>query len=108
MDESQPIKLRIDEFRIAAKYNPFDHNSRTVGASLMALVALQSKDKGWLEAARAEVRYRLETDSTDAVLLLRGMFLNLALKDVKEAKFYLAQFQRVNHKFPPIEIRVEN
>ena len=71
---------------------------------MMALVALNSNDMGWLEAARAEVRYRLETDSTDAVLLMRGMWLNLKLKDVKEAQFYLAQFQRVNHKFPPIKI----
>lgn len=104
MDESTPIKLRIDSLRTAAKFNPFDHYSRTVGASLMALVALNSNDDGWLKAARAEVRYRLETDSTDAVLLMRGMLLNLKLKDVKEAQFYLAQFQRVNHKFPPIKI----
>ena len=100
MNESQPIKERIDNFRLSAKYNPFDHNSRTVGASIMALVALNSKDHGWLEAARAEVRYRLETDSTDAVLLIRGMMVNLELGDVKEADFYLAQFQRVDKKSP--------
>jgi len=55
---------------------------------MMALVALTSHDKGWLEAARAEVRYRLATDSTDAVLLIRGLLVNLELKDEKEAQFY--------------------
>src|ERR1035437_6146618 len=103
MNESQPIKERIDNFRLAAKYNPFDHNSRSVGASLMALVALNSKDHGWLEAARAEVRYRLETDSTDAVLLIRGTMVNLELGDAKEADFYFAQFQRVDKKSPLIK-----
>src|ERR1035437_6603376 len=103
MDERQPIKSRVDNFRIAAKYNPFDHNSRSVGASLMALVALNSKDHGWLEAARAEVRYRLETDSTDAVLLIRGTMVNLELGDAKEADFYFAQFQRVDKKSPFIK-----
>ena len=100
MDESQPIKSRVDNFRIAAKYNQFDHNSRTVGASLMGLVALNSHDNGWLNAARAEIRYRLETDSTDAVLLVRGMMVNLELKDEKEAQFYFDQLQRVDKKSP--------
>jgi hypothetical protein len=103
MDESQPIKERIDNLRIAAKYNPFDHNARTVGASLMALVALTSHDRGWLEAARAEVRYRLQTDSTDAVLLIRGLLVNLDLKDNREAQFYFDQFQRVDRKSPLIK-----
>src|ERR1035437_5142611 len=35
MDERNEIRARVDQFRIAAKYNPFDHNSRSVGASLM-------------------------------------------------------------------------
>ena len=103
MNESQPIKERIDSFRIAATYNPFDHNARTVGASLMGLVALQSHDQGWLEAARAEIRYRLQTDSTDAVLLIRGLLVNLDLKDEKEAQFYFDQFQRVDKKSPIIK-----
>src|ERR1035437_3418387 len=100
MDESQPIKARVDNFRIAATYNPFDHNSRTVGASLMGLVALNSHDHGWLNAARAEIRYRLQTDSTDAVLLVRGLSVNLELKDEKEAQFYFDQLQRVDKKSP--------
>jgi hypothetical protein len=100
MKQNQPIKERIDNLRLSAKYNPFDHNSRMAGASVMALVALTSKDQGWLKAAQAEVRYRLETDSTDAVLLMRGMMVNLELGDTKEADFYLAQFQRVNKKSP--------
>ncbi len=102
MDESQPIKLRVDQFRIAAEYNPFDHNARTVGASIMGLIALSSHDKGWLEAARAEIRYRLQTDSTDAVLLIRGLLVNLELKDEKEAQFYFDQFQRIDKKSPLI------
>ena len=72
----------------------------TVGASLMGLVALNSHDNGWLNAARAEIRYRLETDSTDAVLLVRGMMVNLELKDEKEAQFYFDQLQRVDKKSP--------
>ena len=98
-----PIKERIDNLRIAAKYNPFDHNSRTVGAGFMAAMALMSKDRGWLEAARAEIRYRLETDSTDAVLLARGMMVNLELGDQKEANFYFEQFQRVNKSSPVLK-----
>ena len=103
MDEHNEIRARVDQFRIAAKYNPFDHNSRSVGASLMGLVALNSHDDGWLKAARAEIRYRLETDSTDAVLLIRGAMVNLELKDEKEAQFYLDQFQRVDKKSPLIK-----
>ena len=103
MDESRPIKERIDNLRIAAKYNPFDHNSRTVGASLMALIAINSHDKGWLEAAKAEVRYRLQTDSTDAVLIIRGILVNLELKDETEAQFYFDQFQRIDKKSPFIK-----
>lgn len=102
MNESQPIKERVDNFRLAATYNPFDHNSRTAGASVMGLVALTSHDQGWLEAARSEIRYRLETDSTDAVLLIRGLMVNLELKDEKEANFYYDQFKRVDKKFTAI------
>ena len=103
MDESFPIKERIDNLRIAATYNPFDHNSRSVGASLMGLVALTSHDKDWLNAAKAEIRYRLQTDSTDAVLLIRGVMVNLELKDQIEAQFYFDQFQRVDKKSPMIQ-----
>ena len=95
-----PIKERVDHLRIAARYDPFDHNARTVGAAFMAQVALASKDKGWLEAARAEVRYRLQTDSTDAVLLMRGMLVNLELGDTKEAEFYYQQLARIDKKAP--------
>lgn len=100
MNMATPIKDRIDHFRQAAKYNPFDHNSRMVGATILALAALQSHDQGWLNAARSEVRYRLETDSTDANLLLSGMMLSLELGNTKEADFYYAQFKRVDKKSP--------
>jgi hypothetical protein len=99
MRPDQPIKERVDNLRLAAQFNPFDHNERMMAASYMAIVALMSHDQGWLNAAKAEVRYRLATDSTDAVLLTRGIQVNLELGDVKEAEFYFQQLQRVN-KFP--------
>ena len=104
MNTSLDSRERIEYFRTAAKYNPFSHDARSVGASLMAALALTSNKPDWLEAARAEIRYRLQTDSTDAVLLLRGIILNLTLGDTKEADFYFEQYQRVNKKGSPTKL----
>ena len=98
MDTNLDSRQRIEYLRVAAKYNPFNHDERTVGASIMALFALNSNDLGWIYAARAEIRYRLATDSTDAVLLMNGILVNQAIGDTKEAQFYLEQFRRVNKK----------
>lgn len=98
MDAKYSIKERIDNLRIAALYDPFDHNARTVGAGFVGWVALNTHDNNWLNAAKIEIRYRLQTDSTDVPLLIRGIMVNLELKDEKEAQFYLDQLQRVNKK----------
>ena len=104
MRETVPIKERLDDLRIAAKLNPFDHNSRTAGANLIAVAALLSHDPAWIDAAKNEISYRIETDSTDATLLLKGVMLNLETGDDKRAQIYFDQFKRVARASPLIEL----
>ena len=68
MEENLPPQRRIEYLRQAARYNPFDHTSRMIAASIMGQFAINSHDPGWLNAAKIEIGKTLETESTDALL----------------------------------------
>ena len=102
MEENIPPQQRIEYLRQAAKYNPFDHTSRMIAASIMAQFAINSHDPSWLNAAKIEIGKVLQTESTDAILLLRGIQINLELGDAKQAQAYFNQLQRVDRKSPLI------
>ena len=98
MDVRLEPRQRIEYLRTAAKYNPFSHDARTAAAGTIAVFALNSNQPDWLQAARAEIRHTLEIESTDAVLLVRGIMVNLAIGDTQEADFYFQQLERVDKK----------
>ena len=97
-------KVSVEYLRIAGRYNPFNHDERMASANVMAFTALQTNDKGWLKAAKAEIAAALEVDSTDANLLLKGILVDLQLDDIAQAKIYYDRFQQVNRKSPIMKL----
>jgi hypothetical protein len=102
------IQQAVEDLRLAARLNPFDQQDRDASARYVAVAALTSDNKQWLEAARVECIIALQVDYSTADLLLKLMAIDLKLDNVKEAQFFYDQFKRVNPKSPVIQLVDEN
>lgn len=74
----------------------------------MGVFAIQTQDKTWLEAARAELIYALRADYSSADLLLKLIAIDLKLGHNDEAQFIYEQFKRVDPASPVIKLVDQN
>lgn len=89
---------------MAALLNPFDPQNRGASAHIIAVTALSSNDKSWMQAARPELIKAIQTDYSSADLLLKLITIDLKLGLGDEAQFVYEQFKRVDRKSPLIAL----
>ena len=94
----------IAHMRMAGQFNPFDPQNRAASARIIAISALSSGEKAWLNAARPELIKAIQTDYSSADLLLKLITIDLKLENYSEAQFVYDQFKRVDRKSPLIAL----
>ena len=104
MSDRLDPRQRIEEMRLAAKFDPFEVDKRIASANLLSDFALNSKDENWLKAAQIENRATLHIDPTNSEVLQKAILVDLELTDDTEAEIYYQQFKRIDRKSPMHEL----
>lgn len=70
----------------------------------MGVVAIQTDNKVWMDAARVELINAVRIDYSSADLLLKLIAIDLKLEHTQEAQFFYEQFKRVDPVSPVIQL----